>query len=71
MKEEWKGKLSRQERKWKGREGKRGEERRGKGGWMPREHLMFNIIQICKHLEAPFKSDKSSEEKGEGNRLGL
>ena len=55
----------------KGREEKRGEERRGKGGWMPREHLMFNIIQICKHLEAPFKSDKSSEEKGEGNRLGL
>lgn len=47
------------------------EEKRGKGGWMPRVHLMFNIIQICKHLEAPFKSDKSSEEKGEGNRLGL
>ena len=31
---------------------------------------MFNIIEIRKHLGAPFKSDKSSEEKGEGNRLG-
>ena len=28
MKEDWKGKLSRQERKWNEREGKRGEEKR-------------------------------------------
>ena len=28
MKEDWKGKLSRQERKWNEREGKRGEERK-------------------------------------------